>query len=556
MKKYILMAAAALLAFVGCEDKTGKEPEKADNISVTPENRTVSGDGGNVQAIVTSTGDWTLAAKDSQTYDWITADRISGADGDVVTFKVEKNTTGQKTAEFIFSCGKATAPFTVISMPGDIPSITIASGAEVTGTYQKGKFTVDLSFEHFDQDNLIVESSAEWLRKLFVLEGETQNSVKVDFEYDELEGLEARTAKVTFKGGAANPVELTFTQSPKPTLIVTPASANLDPKTAGTLEVTVTGNVEYEISYSEGADWLTNHRTEGNVEKWDYSVYAEEGQQRTAVITFTEKNPAEGAEPIVATVNARQSNLKYAINIANARIASPDEWPNADVMKVGKVFTVEMLARHTGSLTTLGYLFGIERRFLIRHGDSYPKNAWELVCARTSTESNGENREWKLQVTTSSNYLPADKWFHVAVTLDGTKAVIYLNGEIVAEGELPSDFRDVDFTEAYTGNSTTQRLYFGWGYGNGRDWKGNIAEARIWNRALTQEEIKAEGHYYSVPADSEGLVSYWKMDEGEGSVIYDATSNGNHFTAQNMPNGYTWGAGATWDELTEPISVE
>lgn len=555
MKKYIFIAAA-LLAFAGCEDNTGKETEKADKISVTPESKTVSGEGGNAQVMVTSTGGWTLAAKDDQTYDWINADKISGADGDIVTFKVDKNTTGQKTAEFIFSCGNATAPFTVISMPGDIPAITITSETEVTGTYQKGKFTVDLSFEHFDQDNLVVESSEEWLRKLFVLEGETRNSVKVDFEYDELEGLEARSAKVTFKGGAANPVELTFTQSPKPTLAVTPASANLDPAVAGTLEVTVTSNVEYEISYGEGSDWLTNHRTEGNVEKWDYSVYEEEGQQRTAVITFTEKNPAEGAEPLTATVNARQSNLKYTINIANARIASPETWPNADVMKVGKVFTVEMLARHTGVLSTLGYLFGIERRFLIRHGDNYPRNSWELVCARTSTEPNGENSEWKLQVAHYSNFLPADKWVHVAVTLDGTKAVIYLNGEIVAEGELPSDFKDVDFTEAYTGNNTTQRLYFGWGYGNGRDWKGNIAEARIWNRALTQEEIKAEGHYYSVPADSEGLVGYWKMDEGDGSVIYDATSNGNHFTAQNMPNGYTWTAGATWEELTEPISVE
>lgn len=555
MKK-ILLFAAAILALAGCKDPNGTTPSAADEITVAPESKTVGGEGGNVQVIVTSTGDWTLSAKNNQTYDWVTADKISGVDGDIVKFVVEPNLEEQKTAEFVFACGKATAPFTVISMPGEIPTITVTSGAEVKGTYEAGKFTVAVALKNVSESELEVECSEEWLRKLIVLEGDTQNSVNVDFGYDALSGLEARTAEITFKGGAANPVKVTFTQSPKPTLEPESTSYSLDPATAGTLEIPVKANVEYEITYGEGSDWLTGHKTEGNVEKWNYTAYTEDGKQRTAVIIFTEKNPAEGAEAIVATVSVRQSNFKYAINIANARIASPETWPNADVMKVGKVFTVEMLARHAGSLSTLGYLFGIERRFLIRHGDSYPKNAWELVCAKTSKESNGENREWKLQVAGSANYLPADKWFHVAVTLDGTKAVIYLNGEVVAQGDLPSDFKDVDFTEAYTGNSTTQRLYFGWGYSNGRDWKGNIAEARIWNRALSQDEIKAEGHFYSVPADSEGLVSYWKMDEGEGSVIHDATSNANHFTAQSMPNGYSWVPGATWEELTEPIVIE
>lgn len=554
MKK-LLFVAAAILAIAGCE-KPNQGGTEADAITIAPESKTVGGEGGNVQVIVTSTGDWKLAAKGGATYDWVSADKTSGTDGDIVKFAVNPNTEEQKTAEFVFTCGTATAPFTVISMPGEVPTITITSGTEVKGTYTKGKFTVAVALKNVSADELEVECSEEWMRKLMVLEGDVQNSVNVDIEYDELSGLEARTGEVTFKGGKANSVKLTFTQSPRPTLSVTPASANLDPATAGTLEVTVTANVAYNITYSEGSDWLTNHKTAGNVEKWDYSAYTEDGKVRTAVITFTEKNPAEGVEPLTATVTARQSNLKYALNIANARVASPDTWSNGDVMKLGKVLTIEMLAKHSGSLSSLGYLFGIERRFLVRHGDNYPRNAWELVCARTTLDGNKENAEWKLQVNNSANYLPADKWFHVAVTLDGTTAKIYLNGNVVAEGTLPSDFKDVDFTEKYTGNSTTQKFFLGWGYGNGRDWKGQVAELRIWNKALTQEEIKADGHYYSVAEDAAGLVGYWKMNEGDGSVIYDSTSNGNHFTAQTMPNGYTWSAGAKWEELTEPIEVK
>ncbi|MDE5733199.1 MAG: BACON domain-containing protein, partial [Bacteroidales bacterium] len=208
MKK-ILLFAAAILALAGCKDPNGTTPSAADEITVAPESKTVGGEGGNVQVIVTSTGDWTLSAKNNQTYDWVTADKISGVDGDIVKFVVEPNLEEQKTAEFVFACGKATAPFTVISMPGELPTITVTSGAEVKGTYEAGKFTVAVALKNVSESELEVECSEEWLRKLIVLEGDTQNSVNVDFGYDALSGLEARTAEITFKGGAANPVKVT-----------------------------------------------------------------------------------------------------------------------------------------------------------------------------------------------------------------------------------------------------------------------------------------------------------------------------------------------------------
>ena len=138
MKK-ILLFAAAMLALAGCKDPNGATSSASDDITVAPENRTVGGDGGNVQVIVTSTGDWTLASKDGKAYDWVTSDKDSGVDGDIVKFVVEPNMEEQKTAEFVFSCGKATAPFTIISMPGEVPTITVTSGAEVKGTYEAGR---------------------------------------------------------------------------------------------------------------------------------------------------------------------------------------------------------------------------------------------------------------------------------------------------------------------------------------------------------------------------------------------------------------------------------
>ena len=40
-----------------------------------------------------------------------------------------------------------------------------------------------------------------------------------------------------------------------------------------------------------------------------------------------------------------------------------------------------------------------------------------------------------------------------------------------------------------------------------------------------------------VEPDADGLVSYWKFDEGSGSSIKDYTVNGNHLVGSSTP---TW----------------
>ena len=54
-----------------------------------------------------------------------------------------------------------------------------------------------------------------------------------------------------------------------------------------------------------------------------------------------------------------------------------------------------------------------------------------------------------------------------------------------------------------------------------------MTEVRIWKKALTEAEINAKNHFYTVDPKSEGLFSYWKFTEGKGNFIEDATDNGN-----------------------------
>ena len=70
-------------------------------------------------------------------------------------------------------------------------------------------------------------------------------------------------------------------------------------------------------------------------------------------------------------------------------------------------------------------------------------------------------------------------------------------------------------------------FWFGFSYSTteptARDFDGMIAEARIWNKALTESEINAENHFYKIlnPEQEENLVAYWKFCDGQGNAVKD-----------------------------------
>ena len=59
-----------------------------------------------------------------------------------------------------------------------------------------------------------------------------------------------------------------------------------------------------------------------------------------------------------------------------------------------------------------------------------------------------------------------------------------------------------------------------------------MSELRIWNYARSKDEI-AENPYFVDPA-SQGLVAYWKFDEGSGALVKDYSVNGNNAVANGV----------------------
>ncbi|WP_418696961.1 DUF1735 and LamG domain-containing protein [Bacteroides sp.] len=205
-------------------------------------------------------------------------------------------------------------------------------------------------------------------------------------------------------------------------------------------------------------------------------------------------------------------------------------WKRPEVANNLKQLTAEALIRVNKFDKMLSSIMGIEGKFLLRIGDAgIPQNQLQVATA------NGN-------LTSSDLALPTNEWAHIAVTYDadqGGKITVYINGKNMLEGAKDNGAINWAQTMTDEGNG----FWIGHSYNRERWLEGNISECRIWNRVLTQEEINVKDHFYQVEPDAEGLVSYWKFDEGAGTAIHDYTGNGNEATAVES---------LTWNQVELP----
>lgn len=105
-----------------------------------------------------------------------------------------------------------------------------------------------------------------------------------------------------------------------------------------------------------------------------------------------------------------------------------------------------------------------------------------------------------------------DVWHHIAVVYkDGTDHVI----EIYVDGVLEAT--TTQFTSQEPGPNTSAFTFGASSHGN--SFGGLLAEVRLWNRALSADEIKAIMHRRIAVGEMPNLIGYWPCDEGSGNVM-------------------------------------
>ncbi|HYD35103.1 MAG TPA: DUF2341 domain-containing protein [Vitreimonas sp.] len=140
------------------------------------------------------------------------------------------------------------------------------------------------------------------------------------------------------------------------------------------------------------------------------------------------------------------------------------------------------------------------------------------------------------KVVDSTSALALNQWYHIVGTYDGSSVKLYINGRL-----------DNSLSTSGTITTNTDTLAFGCSSQlNGEYFNGKLDHVKIYNYARSQAQV-AYDYNRGKP------IAHWKMDECQGTTIYDASGNNNHgtltVTGQSVgtcdTSSTAWGSGAT-----------
>jgi hypothetical protein len=124
-----------------------------------------------------------------------------------------------------------------------------------------------------------------------------------------------------------------------------------------------------------------------------------------------------------------------------------------------------------------------------------------------------------------------DDWHHLVAVATDSEVKIYMDGKrLTTTGTL-----------APIVSTSVNVKIGGWGLTGNYYFNGEIDEVRVYNRALTEAEVRY--HY------NQGKpVGYWKFDEGSGTAAKDSSGNGNDGTISGATwTGGKYGSGLSFD---------
>lgn len=237
------------------------------------------------------------------------------------------------------------------------------------------------------------------------------------------------------------------------------------------------------------------------------------GQYVSNIAKSTEPGPTHGQIVSEAARNKSQNDYALSFDGVNDYV----EIPHNDIFNLENSLTIESWVKTTGSNVY------ILNKHISTYGNGYHFFIYPSGFAGFDIGS-GVNGDI---IVNDGN------WHHIAVVLDEINNVLnlYVDGQLDQSNSLTTRY-PINTKSIEMGAMTTV-----WFFGTQAGILGvaEIDDVRIWNKALTQEEIQANMYREIQPQD--GLVGYWQFDEGSENIAYDSSGNNNHGT---LVNGPTW----------------
>ena len=121
----------------------------------------------------------------------------------------------------------------------------------------------------------------------------------------------------------------------------------------------------------------------------------------------------------------------------------------------------------------------------------------------------------------NGRFVADGRWHHLAYVVGATDAQIYI------DGTLMNDLRWIGTASPVT---TSQPLLFGrYNGGSGQAFVGQLDEVSIWNRALSEAELRSHMHHL-LQGSEPGLLGYWRFNETTGATASDSSGRGHDGT--------------------------
>ncbi|MBT7899869.1 MAG: hypothetical protein HN601_02860, partial [Candidatus Marinimicrobia bacterium] len=186
--------------------------------------------------------------------------------------------------------------------------------------------------------------------------------------------------------------------------------------------------------------------------------------------------------------------------------------------------TWRYLISNTGTLSNSS--FPTSGGYLLRYGGDGGAGPYPHMFSFQTTSTHHVN---------ASEVMAYETWQELSIVYDGSTLEYYYDGVSVGSHSITGDFDD------YDGDITLGKGATIWGT---KYFPGKLDDLRIWNIALSQEQIQANMNT-ELSGNETGLVGYWNFNEGTGTTLTDQTSNSNDGTI----------VGATWStDVPGPVT--
>ena len=185
-------------------------------------------------------------------------------------------------------------------------------------------------------------------------------------------------------------------------------------------------------------------------------------------------------------------------------------------------------------LTNKATTYGTRNVFLARSSDRYSDNFEFGISEENNLDIYIDENVDNAIKTLGNGELTLQEWHFFAIVFNCGQLTIYLDGHEYSES-LAGPFLNKATSRVTLGATLHNRIYF----------TGQLANISVWNYPCPKEEIQKHRDQHLV-GNEQGLVAYWKLNEGQGKTVRDQTGNAHDGTLHGNPR---------WDLVKIPFMV-